>query len=716
MMIRVNGEYLDCDVDIELVRQAKLFEEIDGTLGDFSYSFEIPITSNNIRILTFPFADVASKQVYQNIECDIIDNDGIALYKGSLRVEKLNTIIKCSFFSGNTNWISSLSGKISDLDFSEYDTILNKTNVQNSWSLSDGVKFPFLDTGNILSRAHGRTVIEDWSPCIFVKTIFNKIFQYKSIKIQGELIDNPLYNSLLVSTNTKDQNEIDDNTAVIGKTSEQHFFFASPDANEVIIWDDDSSYPFHNTVDNGFDLINGKFVSSISAKFKIQIDYTSIISFIFNTSVRKNGTIIYTKLTPSQTSKSVLVFYVSMNPGDYIDFVINPTNPALIEAIVYTATLTITPFFNYDIKGSSVVPKWTQQDFVRSIISLFNVVTDYDPYSKTITFNLFDRIKAKESVDISNYVTVYETDYTEFVSNYGKNNYFLYTKTTSEDLKKYNVKNFIEYGNGNIEIDNAYLPQSVEVLKSDLSSPVSYINKQFGNVSVERLNLLQLTNSDSINITSIVDDSGVSKFNVSDDIIRSGDLVKIETDSGDVTIDGEWVVSSVGTGYFEVADIPYSANDTGKVTILITSTSSNDDVFLLVDTGIQAYSDMSTTTYLYIDNTPYILLSTAFFNLLDTGLPITNQFKQGLSFGSINNPLSYQRNLLETFWNSFRLIMNDPAKIFVEATLPKKTYLSLSPLNPVFVKTLQSSNQYYINKTTGYKNSYTPCIMELIKL
>ena len=714
-MIRVNGEYLDYDGDVELVRQAKLFEEIDGTLGDFSYSFEIPITSNNLRILTFPFADVSSKQVYQNIECDIIDNDGIALYKGSLRVEKLNTIIKCSFFSGNTNWISSLSGKISDLDFSEYDTILNKINVQNSWTLSNGVKFPFLDTGNILSRAHGRTVIEDWSPCIFVKTIFNKIFQSKSIKIQGELIDNPLYNSLLVSTNTKDQNEIDDNSAIIGKTTPQTL----NNIVELISFDDDTSYPFKNTTSSSFDLTTERFVSPIKSRYKIEFSFNVQTNYsgTYPISVRKNGTIY--KMHTVNTQNGVITNqigtdYVLLDVGDYVDFTTN--QGAVLNASFISGTVKFTPFFIYEVKGSSVVPKWTQQDFVRSIISLFNVVTNYDPYSKTITFNLFDRIKSKDSIDISNYVTVYETDYTEFVSNYGKNNYFLYTKTESEDLKKYNVKNFIEYGKGNIEIDNAYLQQSVEVLKSDLSSPVSYINRQFGNVSIERLNLLQLVNSDSVDITSVSNDSGVSKFNVSVDIIQAGDLIRIETDNGDVTLDGEWVVSSVGAGYFEVIDIPYSANNTGKATILITSTSSNDDVFLLVDTGIQAYSDMSTTTYLYIDNTPYILLSTAFFNLLDTGLPITNQFKQGLSFGSINNPLSYQKNLLETFWNSFRLIMNDPAKIFVEATLPKKTYLSLSPLNPVFIKTLQSSNQYYINKTTGYKNSYTPCIMELIKL
>ncbi len=332
------------------------------------------------------------------------------------------------------------------------------------------------------------------------------------------------------------------------------------------------------------------------------------------------------------------------------------------------------------------------------------------------TDDLFDKIKSKDSIDISKFVNVVDTDYIEFVSSYGKSCYFGYKKTDGEDLKKYNVKNFLEYGKGSIEVDNGYIPQSVDVVESDFSAPVSYINKQFGSPSIERLNLLQLTDSDSVDITSVVDSGGISKFNVSDNIIQAGDLIRIETDNDDVTLNGEWVVSSVGTGYFMVDDIEYGATSTGKATVLITATAANDDVFVLIDTGLQNYLDMSEAQYLYIGNTPYILPSMGFFNLLNIGKPINTMFKQGLSFGSITNPLHYQKNLLETFWNSFRLIMNDPAKVFVEATLPKKTYLSLSPLNPVSIKTLQTSNEYYVNKVTGYQNSYTPCIMELIKL
>lgn len=44
MMIRVAGEFLDFNEEIEIERQIKLFEDIDSTNGDFSYTFELPKT------------------------------------------------------------------------------------------------------------------------------------------------------------------------------------------------------------------------------------------------------------------------------------------------------------------------------------------------------------------------------------------------------------------------------------------------------------------------------------------------------------------------------------------------------------------------------------------------------------------------------------------------------------------------------------------------
>jgi hypothetical protein len=67
MMLKANGEFLDFNEEVEVEKQIKLFEDISTTDGDFSYSFELPKTLNNIRILGNPYPDNISKQVYQRI-------------------------------------------------------------------------------------------------------------------------------------------------------------------------------------------------------------------------------------------------------------------------------------------------------------------------------------------------------------------------------------------------------------------------------------------------------------------------------------------------------------------------------------------------------------------------------------------------------------------------------------------------------------------------
>ena len=71
MMIKVSNEFLDFNEVIEVEKQIKLFEDISTTDGDFSYSFDIPKTLNNTRILQNPFHDNINKPVYQQIPAQL---------------------------------------------------------------------------------------------------------------------------------------------------------------------------------------------------------------------------------------------------------------------------------------------------------------------------------------------------------------------------------------------------------------------------------------------------------------------------------------------------------------------------------------------------------------------------------------------------------------------------------------------------------------------
>lgn len=69
-----------------------------------------------------------------------------------------------------------------------------------------------------------------------------------------------------------------------------------------------------------------------------------------------------------------------------------------------------------------------------------------------------------------------EVDFSTFVSVYGKNNIFKYEESNDEDLREYNISNFISYGSGNLVIQNEYLENEVDVITSDFTSPITYLN------------------------------------------------------------------------------------------------------------------------------------------------------------------------------------------------------------------------------------------------
>lgn len=735
MIIKVNDEYVDFYDAIQIEKQSRLFESIDFAMGDFSYRFNIPFSSKNNRILTYPNPDVTSKKIYKNINCELQDIDGMTLYTGFLRVERPdyeNKVFICSFFSGNNNWIGELSGLItnqpgtieqirSDIDLSEFDTTVERLNIQNSWTKTDGVLFPFFDTGNLITRSHGKTVIEDWSPCMFVKTLFNKIMQSHSIKVEGELMNDWLFNNIIFAANTHDQNEIDDRTCSVAKDFNDliHYDtqFIGPGDTDKLQFDDDSFYPYFNSPLNNFDLPNNQYVVDTLCRLRIELRVRLGAATPVDFNFRKNGSVFFTKNIPAidGIADQTVICFVSCAEGDIIDFTIHSTDPHF-DIFVAGANAKIGPIFMYSVKGKNIAPKWTQQQFVKNVLSLFNVVTDFDPYSKTLTINFFDRVKDKPAVELPDEISIASSDYIEFISSYGKSNYFGYQSGSDEDVKKYNVTQFIKYGQGGINVKNDFLQPSIDYLTSDFTSPISYINKQFGSASLERTNIFEFDESDQLTITSVADNgSGTARFSVDLDLLTVGDLVKIEMNL-EIQYNGQWVVSNIGTGYFEVSDIRFQQDDTGKATLQITKTTGNDNVYLFVNTGARVFSDFSASQFLYIQNFAFTTPGYCYFNLLNINKPINTIFKQGLSFGSISNNLSYQKSILDTYWTGFSNILNDPAKIYVNAYLPKLKFLQLSPLNPVFIRTVKTNNLYYMNRTTGYEGSTKQCILELIKL
>lgn len=719
MMLRIGTQFLDFNGDVEMESQVKLFEELDSTYGDYSYAFDLPYTQNNLNIIGLPFPDNSAKIIYRNVTCDLLDNEGVTIFTGLLRVQALlfNRQIIATFYSGNYNWISSLTGVVSDLYFEDLNLDLEAIYIVN---INNILAFPLVDNGALITRSSNDTKVQDYMPAVYLRIIFERIFNSVGIKLKGDLMSDFIYNRAIVLKCLSNTVNIDDRTSFVQKGSDQTVISGA--AVAAISFTDDSTYPYSDGASNNFNTSTYRYTAD--KKMTVKVDITMVVG-LNNAAdrmyivVRKNSATFksYTITpvgSPSDQSNSY-TFVTTLEATDYLDLTVQAVAFLGLNTVIRgTSTIKVTPTFVFSFKGNEIVPNWTKQEFVSNVLNLMNVIVDYDPNTKELTLDFFDNIKSKTPVDLTDYVNVTESNFEELISNFGKQNLFGYQESEDEELKKYNVGEFVKYGQGVINVDNDYIAETAEIVSSKFKAPISYINGAFS-MSMERVNFLELEEGDTTNFTSVSDVAGEARFNGINNIVADNDLIRI-TESSNSAYNGDWIAHGTGAGTLLAAGISYDSNATGKITALNYKYTNSDDVFIMINTGSLDVADFSGLDQIGIDRAYALTLTYAYFNLLNINQPVNTWFEQGLSFGSVNNPLSYQRSLLDTYWRSVAPILNDPVKIKVIAYLPKAVYLSLTPLSPVTIKTGETSNLYYINRKRGYKSQSKPCEIELIKL
>lgn len=748
MRLRSGDRFFDFDGDIEIERQWKLFEKIDETVGDFSYQFEIERTDNNMSILGFPTPD-AVKSIYKSVPCDILDEDGIPFYTGQIRVENVARTISCSYFSGNFNWMSLLNGFMSELNLSQYDRESSRINIRNSWQNDSGVIFPLLDTGLLTSRKRDETLIDDYTLCIFVKTIFEKITAKTGVKFTGDLFKDPVFNSLILCRNTQGKKDIEDRSSFANLTSDQAFTAIDAGGGTTITveFNDDSTLPYYNGAQNNYDASTFEYTADVAMRAELEAEFSDItyasgsldelgyVILVNGTVVAGYGITIGVGSVPG-TNTGSLSFRntVQLEAGDVVKVQVNAGTISGTTSVTVKAgsTFKVTPVRLLYTSGVNLVPpNWTNGQFVSNIMNLFCCISDFDQATKTVTINFFNDLASKDPIDLSDYLTIEETNFTDVLSNYSKTNTLSYQEGSDEEIAGYNASSFARYGAGVIEINNDFISDSGAMVEVDFTSPISYINPAF-RCSMERVPFFTAADQGSTPFDRVVYAAGSAAFHLppANDFlyIEEGDLVRISESDNDL-YNGEFrvsiVTSDIGSSigrHIILGGLNFSADATGKVTKLIHKPTGDDSVYLFYQTEYDAdqvpeYSSRSEFAIAekggatIVDDVAY-----PYFNLLNTGNTINDQYKQSLAYGEVDNDFSYQRTLIDSYWRNVERILNDPTKPYAKALLPKNVFMSLTPLRPIRVRTKETDNLYYLNRITGYKKSYKECDVELIKL
>lgn len=711
MMIKVSNELLEFDELIEVEKQIKLFEEISTTDGDFSYAFELQKTLTNTRILQNPLPDNISKPVYQKIPAKLLSDGGAETYNGYLRIERITEVYHCSFFAGNNNWFGMLSGKLRDIDWSAFDRDQTEINLSYAIFDSSGTVFPMVDNGMLAYRGNALMKVEDFMGAIYTKDIVNKIFAIHGIKIQGELFNDVDYLSSVVLSNAKSTVDIEARTTKAHTTN-------SPNPHDAtyhkMVWTNDSDYPYSDGAANLFDLATGRYTADVKMRAKVnlvikQILGTTTFALKFKMAVYVNGVLYAEQFAPFGGSEvQTLNMLVPLNAGDYLEiFTFN--NAVIWDDPIVDADLEITPVFLYKAFGRAIVPNWTQGEFVAAIFQKWNVLAYYNAQTMTLTCNLFEKIKTKPAIDLSEYISEVEVDYTEFISEYGKKSFLSHEQIEEDDeFRKLNLTRR-DYTKGQINVDNDYLEDEVDILESKFAAPITYLNPVFG-MSMEKTDLITLEEDLSVEIVSVTDSLGRARFTIAEDIFALSDMVRI-TDSINPSYNGDWMVITLGAGYVELEGLAFDTDSGGQMTKLNFAYTDSDKVFLLHNVPLYEVNKFSGLSQIQVENTDYANLSLGYYNIIRTNRPVDTDLPFSMAFEP-GDQVSFK----ERYFRLFSKVLNDPVKIICTAHIPYQVYLEIDFLRPIKILTEQTTNVYYLNRITGYKDSFLECQLNLIKI
>lgn len=218
--------------------------------GSFSKTFDVPATNNNNRVFNNLWKTgyiISSKNVAGNIPA-VIYADNIPIVSGKFRITSITKdknvkSYSCSFVGDNMDWASSIKNKeLKDLRFSKdsYTTYASQdssvstlenegiasvpyvfNNVQGVGGINqnldhtdyehnkDNLLYPLLSIGEGVSNKQQATTM-DFVPCVYIKNVWDKIFQSEGYTVVSEFCDSDYFKSLCMPLYFQKQGEIAD--------------------------------------------------------------------------------------------------------------------------------------------------------------------------------------------------------------------------------------------------------------------------------------------------------------------------------------------------------------------------------------------------------------------------------------------------------------------------------------------------------------------------
>ena len=416
--------YLDLgDVSMKADYSILEIQDITQRKSENTQAFTLPFTETNNDFFSHFYNVNASGDFDVNTKTNatvLVDsNEVIEGYLQLLSVNTTTQTYEVVVYGVIANIVNQLSdNKLNELDLSAYNHVLNINNVTDSWdgaitytdaSNGDEILYPIIDYGygydeDNIEINYNQPVLtcDRLKPAIKVYTVLKEVLKsagYPSID-SSFLISDFFYNQYMTLGDSSEfiNNDIEDNFR-IGKNTGQTFNLNTPA---------DITFPYQTSA-TGLDFHTGEgnldssgFYTAPSDgfyKFRFKINYTatSVAFYGFRINPVINSTVqeetYYGNI--ATTSSGFQYFTITtdlifLNSGDVLKFQGNYTNASAGNSMLILASVagvarqtsfeliespasSVGSTIKFD-SGNNIMPKVTQIEFLKSILSRYNLV------------------------------------------------------------------------------------------------------------------------------------------------------------------------------------------------------------------------------------------------------------------------------------------------------------------------------------------------------
>lgn len=227
LQIYVNGGLLELTEGNPSIRlNSTLFDptRLNSTTAEYSFSFDLPMTASNNKLLNFANSIETTGKFNRQYKAEAIA-DGNTIFKGTLKITSIEqNVYKCNLISIKQNKVEDIFGESKMTEFEWKVPYNGMTTIKEVNSdLGTDYFFPLVCYGAFQKNPYrtytneykaytSKYQIDDtnlwyhqsFSPSLRLTELVRRLFEKKGYNVSGNIFDDPIAQSVYLSTNLKD--------------------------------------------------------------------------------------------------------------------------------------------------------------------------------------------------------------------------------------------------------------------------------------------------------------------------------------------------------------------------------------------------------------------------------------------------------------------------------------------------------------------------------